>query len=189
MKAGDLLLRNSDDCAAQYRCSTALLFLSSLATSHKIVIDRAISCPGHGKDIVDGVNGTTKTELSRASANHLKTAAEATNGESGVDTKKFAAAVAKDNEGLSAALECKRIFEFERTTGKKSNKKNKNRENRRAIQRMHYCLYRQLSIPSGRETANILGLNPRTFQRIQKKAQEKRNNLELVKDGILETPL
>ena len=46
---------------------------------------------------------------------------------------------------------------------------------------------RQLSIPSGRETAKILGLNPRTFQRIQKKAQQKRDNLELVKDGILET--
>ena len=28
---------------------------------------------------------------------------------------------------------------------------------------------------------------PRTFQRIQKKAQQKRDNLELVKDGIFET--
>ena len=76
MKAGDLLLTNSDGCAAQYRCSTAFFFLSSLAITHSIAIDRAISCPGHGKDIVDGVNGTTKTELTQASANQLKTAAE-----------------------------------------------------------------------------------------------------------------
>ena len=123
MKPGDLLLTNSDGCAAQYRCSTAFFFLSSLAITHQIAIDRAISCPGHGKDIVDGLNGNTKTELSRASANQLKTAAEVDD-DSAADTKKFAAAVAKGNEGLSAALECKRLLEFEGTTGKKSNRKN-----------------------------------------------------------------
>ena len=70
MKPGDLLLTNSDGCAAQYRCSSnASFFLSSLAIHHGIAIDRAISCPGHGKDIVDGVNGTTKTKLTCASAN------------------------------------------------------------------------------------------------------------------------
>ena len=70
------MLTNSDGCAAQYRCSTAFYFLSSLAIKHDIAIDRAISCPGHDKDIVDAVNGTTKTELTQASANQLKTAAE-----------------------------------------------------------------------------------------------------------------
>ena len=117
MKAGDLLLTNSDGCAAQYRCSTAFFFLSSLVITHQIAIDRAISCPGHGKDIVDGVNGTTKTELSRASANQLKTAAETVE-ESGADTKKFDASVMQGNKGTSAALECKRLLEFEGTTRK-----------------------------------------------------------------------
>ena len=51
MKRGDLLLTNSDGCTAQYRSSTAFFILSSLAVSHEIAIDRAISCPGHGKDI------------------------------------------------------------------------------------------------------------------------------------------
>ena len=136
MKPGDYLLTNSDGCAAQYRCSTAFFFLTSLAISHGIAIDRAISCPGHGKDIVDGINGTTKTELSFASANQLKTAAELDG--SGVDTKKFAAAVMQGNKGCSAALECKRILEFQGTSGKKSNRKYQKRENSRGIQRMHY---------------------------------------------------
>ena len=128
MKPGDLLLTNSDGCASQYRCSTAFFFLSSLATSHDIAIDRAISCPGHGKDIVDGVNGNTKTELSRASGNQLKTAAEAADDGSAEDTKKFAAAVMQGTKGCSPALECKRLLEFEGTSGKKSNRKNNKRE-------------------------------------------------------------
>ena len=73
---------------------------------HGIEIDRAISCPGHGKDIVDGVNGKTKTELTRASGNQLKTAAEAYDRSAG-DTKKFSAAVMEGSIGCSPALECK----------------------------------------------------------------------------------
>mmetsp|Transcript_107616 Transcript_107616/g.219654 ORF Transcript_107616/g.219654 Transcript_107616/m.219654 type:complete len:139 (+) Transcript_107616:91-507(+) len=42
------------------------------------------------------------------------------------------------SKGCSPALQCKRLLEFEGTTGKKSNRKNNKRENSRAIQRMHY---------------------------------------------------
>ena len=83
------------------------------------------------------MNGRTKTELTRASANQLKTAAEVDD-ESAVDTKKFAAAVMEGSKGCSPALECKRLLEFEGTTGKKSNRKYQKRENSRAIKRMHY---------------------------------------------------
>ena len=107
--------------------------MTTLAITHNIAIDRAISCPGHGKDIVDRVNGTTKTDLTRASGYQLKSAAEADD-DSATDTKKFAAAVVKGDEGSSAALECKRLLEFKGTTGKKSNRKNNKRENSRAIQ-------------------------------------------------------
>ena len=85
------------------------------------------------------MNGTTKTELTRASGNHLKTAAEVDD-ESAVDTKKFAAAVMQGKKGCSPSLKCKRLLEFEGTTGKKSNRKNNKRENSRAIQRMHYLV-------------------------------------------------
>ena len=83
------------------------------------------------------MNGRTKTELARASGNQLKTAAEVDD-DSAVDTKKFAAAVMEGSKGCSPALECKRLLEFEGTTGKKSNRKYQKRENSRAIQRMHY---------------------------------------------------
>ena len=63
------------------------------------------------------MNGTTKTELTQASANQLKTAAEFDD-DSGVDTKKFAAAVMQGSKGCSAALECKRLLEFHGTVGK-----------------------------------------------------------------------
>ena len=86
--------------------------------------------------MVDGVNGTTKTKLSRASGNQLKTAVEVD--DSSVDTKRFAAAVMDGNIGVSAALECKRLLEFEVTSGKQSNGKNNKGENSRAIQRIHY---------------------------------------------------
>jgi len=42
------------------RCGTALYLLSVLAGHFGIVIDRAIGAPGHGKDIVDGLNATDK---------------------------------------------------------------------------------------------------------------------------------
>ena len=56
---------------------------------YEIQIDRAISCPGHGKDIVDGVNGIRKTEVACALANQMKTAAKVDD-DSASDTKKFA---------------------------------------------------------------------------------------------------
>ena len=68
------------------------------------------------------MNGTTKTDLTRLSGNQLKTAAEVDD-ESAVDTKKFAAAVMEGSRGCSPTLECKRLLEFEGTTGKKSNRK------------------------------------------------------------------
>ena len=46
---------------------------------------------------------------------------------------------------------------------------------------------RQLTIPSSTEIAKVLGLNPRTFNRIKQKAQHKRDLLEEVSDGILHT--
>ena len=73
------------------------------------------------------MNGTTKTEFSLASGNQMKTAAEVDD-ESAADTKKFAAAVMEGSKGRSPALECKRLLEFEGTTGKKSNRKNNKRE-------------------------------------------------------------
>ena len=66
----------SDGAPLQYSCATAYYFLSALAYAYKITIDRFISAPGHGKGIVDGINGVTKREFTIASGRELMSAAQ-----------------------------------------------------------------------------------------------------------------
>ena len=54
---------NFDGAAKQYRCSNELFYLYCLATKYAIHIDREISAPGHGKDVVDGLNAVDKHYL------------------------------------------------------------------------------------------------------------------------------
>ncbi len=63
MKIGSTEWQDTDGCGKQYRCGTALYLLSLLASQKHVVIDRAIEAPGHGKDIVDGLNATDKRFL------------------------------------------------------------------------------------------------------------------------------
>ena len=58
-----VILDHTDGCAKQYRCGNALFFLSILSQKYKVVIDRAIAAPGHGKSIIDGLNAVDKTHL------------------------------------------------------------------------------------------------------------------------------
>ena len=54
---------DTDGCAKQYRSALALYLLSVVATEFNITIDRAIGAPGHGKDLVDGLNAMDKIYL------------------------------------------------------------------------------------------------------------------------------
>jgi hypothetical protein len=65
MRTGSLLLDNTDECAKQYRCGTAFVLLSVLASVYGITIDRPIGAPGHCKDIVNGINATDKQFLAK----------------------------------------------------------------------------------------------------------------------------
>ena len=60
---GYTLLDNTDGCAAQYRSANALYLISLLAVAYGLVIDRAVGAPGHGKDLVDGLNAVDKRFL------------------------------------------------------------------------------------------------------------------------------
>ena len=51
------LFGNTDGCAEQYKCGTALFMLWKLAKELNIVFDRAIGAGGHGKRIIDGLGG------------------------------------------------------------------------------------------------------------------------------------
>ena len=52
--------KNTDGCAEQYICVSALYLMSVMAQCYSIIIDRGISSPGHGKEVVDGINDVDK---------------------------------------------------------------------------------------------------------------------------------
>ena len=51
---------NTDGCAEQYRCASAIYPMSVMSQTYSIIIDRGISAPGHGKEVVDGLNAVDK---------------------------------------------------------------------------------------------------------------------------------
>ena len=51
---------NTDGCAEQYRCTSALYLMSVMSQTYSIMIDRGISSPGHGKELVYGLNAVDK---------------------------------------------------------------------------------------------------------------------------------
>ena len=50
----------NDGCAEQYICASALYLMSAMLQCYSIIIDQGISEPGHGKEVVDGINDVDK---------------------------------------------------------------------------------------------------------------------------------
>ena len=65
LRKGSTLYCNTDGAAKQYRCANTICYLSFLSSKYHINIDRAIGAPGHGKDIVDGLNTVDKHYLKK----------------------------------------------------------------------------------------------------------------------------
>ena len=63
MIRGGTMWDQIDGCAKQYRCYIAYYLMSYLSKSYRIVIDRDVDTPGHGKDVVDGFNSVQKRYL------------------------------------------------------------------------------------------------------------------------------
>lgn len=55
-----------DGCGEQYRCGKVLYFLAKLSFEFDMIYDRAVQAPGHGKCIVDALNGIDKRVLDAA---------------------------------------------------------------------------------------------------------------------------
>ena len=51
---------NTDGCAEEYRCASALYLMSVISQTYSLIIDRGISAPGHGKEVADGLNAVDK---------------------------------------------------------------------------------------------------------------------------------
>ena len=52
--------KNTDGCAEQYICASALYLMSVMFQCYSVTIDRGISAPRHGKEVVDGINAVDK---------------------------------------------------------------------------------------------------------------------------------
>jgi hypothetical protein len=55
-----VLYEQSDGCAKQYKCATALWVLSHLSHKYRITINRMVTAPHHGKGSVDALAGVDK---------------------------------------------------------------------------------------------------------------------------------
>ena len=51
---------NTDGCAEQYICASALYLMSVMSQTYSIIIDRGISAPRHGKEVMGGHNAVDK---------------------------------------------------------------------------------------------------------------------------------
>ena len=51
---------NTDGCAEKYICTSARYLMSVMSQTNSIIIDRGISAPGHGKEVVYGINAVDK---------------------------------------------------------------------------------------------------------------------------------
>ena len=51
---------NTDVFAEQYRCASALYLMSVISQTFYLIIDRGISAPGNGKEVVNVLNAVDK---------------------------------------------------------------------------------------------------------------------------------
>merc|ERR1739836_149042 len=139
LKDGGRVLGSTDGCAKQCKCSTVIRFMSHLSSKEKVVIDRAIGCPGHGKCEVDAINGVDKNTIHREA---MKTSNNSNLDRAGKsDTSQlqtFTVNNARGERKHSAALNCKHVLESKGAEGVKSEGKSAKRERERGINRRHW---------------------------------------------------
>ena len=51
---------NTDGCDEQYICASSLYLISVMSQCYSIIIDRGISVPRHGEEVLDGINAVDK---------------------------------------------------------------------------------------------------------------------------------
>ena len=54
------ILDNTDGLDKKHRCASAQYVISVMFQSFSVIIDRRISVPGHGKEVLDGLNAVDK---------------------------------------------------------------------------------------------------------------------------------
>jgi hypothetical protein len=62
---GHTMFENADGCVKQYCCTASIHLISMLATELNITKNQSVGAPGHGKDLVDGLNACDKQYLKK----------------------------------------------------------------------------------------------------------------------------
>ena len=91
--------------------------MSFLSKSYKIVLDRTVDTPGHGKYIVDGFNAVQKRYL--ATCLRMRSTTEKDN----IDSKRMHVDAITDKGEVIFAKECKRLLDIRDEIGTKGDKK------------------------------------------------------------------
>jgi hypothetical protein len=138
MMQGGRILDNTDGCAKQYRCATALYLLSAISTKFGLTIDRAIGAPGHGKDLVDGLNACDKFYLKKVMARIVNPATEPS-----IDSKNIINHSVVENEFVSISVEAARLCALDRSSGSKSDRKHNKRESEAKMKKRFYHVRKQ----------------------------------------------
>ena len=60
---------NTDGCADQYICASSLHLMSVLSQGYSIIIDQGMSAPGHGREVIDGLNVIDKRYIYQLMSN------------------------------------------------------------------------------------------------------------------------
>ena len=63
VSAMSTVLEDTNGCAKQYRHVLDIYLITALSSSYGIIMDLATNTPGHGNNIVDGLNATDKRYL------------------------------------------------------------------------------------------------------------------------------
>ena len=131
-KGNSTLWEVTDGCSKQCRCGKALLLLRHLATCYDIVFDICVDAPGHGKGIIDAIQGVEKEFLRRKFCMVNK---------DGFDSRddRFEAAQMTKYGCKSFAMECIRLCSHEsRKMGVYGDKKHALRESRKKLVERYY---------------------------------------------------
>ena len=60
---------NTDGCAEQYICASALYLMSVMSQCYLVIIDRGIIAPRNGKDFLSGINVVDKRYIYQLMSN------------------------------------------------------------------------------------------------------------------------
>jgi hypothetical protein len=151
---GRTMFDNTDGCAKQYRCATAIHLLSMLATEFNITINRAVGAPGHGKDLVDGLNACDKQYLKQMMMRITLPGNEETLGED----KKIIPYSVREREFASIAEEAARLCSLDRNEGAKGDKKHKKREQASVMKKRIYHVRKREDVLQEGLTMKLEGL-------------------------------